>query len=55
MVGLFPKKSPVVSGSFAERDLRLKTSYESLPSFMQMDVCAMCVQGEMHRKSQKMP
>ena len=29
--GHFPQKSPLISGSFAERDLQLEASYASLP------------------------
>ena len=29
--GHFPRKSPIINGSFAENDLQLKTSYESAP------------------------
>ena len=30
-VGRFLQKSPIINGSFAEKDLQLKASYESLP------------------------
>jgi len=37
-IGHFPPKSLTISGSFAERDRQLKTSYASLPP------CTFCVQ-----------
>jgi len=29
--GHFPQKRPIISGSYAERDMQLKASYASLP------------------------
>ena len=30
-IGHFPQKSPIISGSFAKKDLQLKASYKSSP------------------------
>jgi len=32
----FPQNNPIISGSFAERDLQLKASYASLPPYTRM-------------------
>ena len=40
---LFPKKSPVVSGSFAERDLRLKASCETLQACIPCEQIEVCI------------
>jgi len=38
-IGHFPPKSPMISGSFAERDLQLKASYASPPPCTSMFRC----------------
>jgi len=36
IIGHFPQKSPIISGSFAKNDLQLKTSYGCLPPCTQV-------------------
>jgi len=40
-VGRFPQNSPVISGSFAERDPQLKAFYTSSPSSRGLSICAL--------------
>jgi len=43
LIGRFPQKSPIISGSFAKRDLQLKASYASLPPCSKhKSRCALC-------------
>jgi len=44
-MGYFPQKSPMISGSFAENDLQLKTSDGSSPP------CIMCVYPHAHTQT----
>ena len=41
-VGCFPQRNPIISGSFAKRDLQPKASYASLPSWTRWLICSVC-------------
>jgi len=42
VLGHFPQKTPVMNGSFAERDIQLKASYASSPPCVHVCACV-CV------------
>jgi len=55
-IGHFPQKSPVISGSFAKRDLHLKASYASLSSCIEnvekvQNVCGSSRDSDMNSAS----